>query len=99
MGWYATTGEPYVRHLKRSDYFSNLRKEALGIHIHEYLWDYILDAPLDAGLTVTGVFKALADRVREFPQRVPAAPCSSEYFARLAQAMKVWAGLFESTQA
>jgi hypothetical protein len=99
MGWYATTGEPYVRHIKRSNSFTNLRKEALGIHIHEYLWDYILDAPLDPGLTVTGVFKALAERLREFPQRVPAAPCSSEYFAQLATAMTVWAGLFESAPA
>jgi hypothetical protein len=95
MGWYATSGEPFVRHIKRSNPFANLRREALGIEIHEYLWEYILDATLDAGLTVTGAFKALAQRVAAFPQRYPALPCPDGYFPRLADAMVTWAELFE----
>jgi hypothetical protein len=94
MGWYATTGEPFVRHIKRSDYFTNLRKEALGIHIHEHLWDYILDAPLEPGLTVAGAFVALAEHVCRFPERFPDVPCQDGYFARLGNAMVTWTELF-----
>jgi len=96
MGWYATTGEPFVRHLKKSNAFTNLRKEALGIHIHEHLWDYILDAPLEPGLTVTGAFKALARRLHDFPKTLPALPCPTGYFARLSEAMVAWAELFDT---
>lgn len=95
MGWYATTGEPFVRHMKRSNAFTNLRKEALGIQIHEQIWDYILDAPLEPGLTVTGAFKALARRLHDFPQVFSALPCPTGYFPRLAEAMIAWADLFE----
>src|SRR2546427_6535186 len=93
-GWYATTGEPFVRHVKRSNYFTNLRKEALGIQIHEHLWDYILDAPLEPGLTVSQAFNALALRLSEFPRSCPALPCVNGYFARLADAMIIWSELF-----
>jgi hypothetical protein len=93
-GWYATTGEPFVRHIKRSDYFTNLRKEALGIHIHEHLWDYLLDAPLEPGLTVASAFVALAEHVHRFPERFPDVPCPDGYFARMADAMVTWTELF-----
>jgi hypothetical protein len=94
VGWYATTGEPFVRHIKRSDCFSNLRKEALGIHIHEHLWDYVLDAPLEPGLSVGSAFVALANHLRAFPGQCPDVPCPDGYFARLADAMVTWTELF-----
>ncbi|PYR92506.1 MAG: hypothetical protein DMF84_13455 [Acidobacteria bacterium] len=96
-GWYVTTGEPFVRHVKRSNAFTNLRKEALGIQVHEYLWEYILDTPIEPGLSVTGAFTVLARRMREFPERVSAVPCPSGYFPRLADAMIAWTELFESS--
>jgi hypothetical protein len=95
MGWYAVSGEPFVRHVKRSNPFANLRREALGIEIHEHLWEYILDTPLDPGLTVAGAFKALARRVAAFPECHPALPCPPGYFPRLGDAMVTWAELFE----
>jgi len=96
MGWYATTGEPFVRHTRRSNHFMNLRREALGIQIHEHLWDYILDAPLERGLSVSGAFKRLARRLGEFPAARSAVPTPDGYFSRLAEAMITWAELFES---
>lgn len=99
MGWYATTGEPFVRHMKRSNAFTNLRKEALGIQIHEQLWEYILDAPLDPGLTLRGAYKALAERLRGFPKAFPALPCPHGYFPRLADAMVAWVDLFADPRA
>ena len=95
MGWYATSGEPFVRHTKRSNGFSNLRKEALGLELHEHLWEFILDAPLPPGLNVSGAFEALAHRMREFPIQHPMLPCPDGYFDRLSDAMAAWVGLFE----
>lgn len=95
MGWYATSGEPFVRHLKKSNAFTNLRKEALGIQIHEQLWEYILDTPLQPDLTLCGAYLALAGRLRRFPEAFPALPCPAGYFPRLADAMVSWVELFE----
>jgi reversibly glycosylated polypeptide len=95
MGWYATSGEPFIRHMKRSNRFTNLRREALGIEIHEQFWDYVLDAPLAPALTVTQAFKALAEHVRFFPDSRPDVPSPGGYFRRLADAMITWADLFE----
>ena len=96
MGWYATTGEPFVRHAKQSSPFTNLRKEALGIEIHEHLWEYVLDAPIEPGLTVGRAYRALAKQLREFPERFPLLPCPAGYFPRLAEAMTAWSRLFET---
>ncbi len=93
-GWYATTGEPIVRHLKRSNRFRNLRREALGIEIHEQFWDYILDAPLASELTVNDAFKALAEHIRAFPNGRDL-PAPHHYFQTLADAMVTWAALFD----
>jgi hypothetical protein len=95
MGWYATTGEPFVRHIKRSNPFTNLRREALGIEIHEHLWEHLLDAPLPPGLGVIGAFKALANRLAGFPERHPTVPCPVGYFPRLGDAMAAWIALFD----
>lgn len=95
MGWYVTTGEPFVRHRRQSDPFTNLRREALGIQIHERLWDYILDTPLEAGLGVTAAFRTMAGRLRRFPDVVSDVPSPPGYFPRLADAMEVWSELFD----
>jgi hypothetical protein len=93
--WYAATGEPFVRHAKKSNCFSNLRKEALGIQIHEHLWDYILDAPLEPGLTVCGAYRALARWLSGFPKACPGLAGADTYFPRLAAAMDAWSALFD----
>jgi hypothetical protein len=96
MGWYATSGEPFVRHTKGSNCFVNLRKEALGIQIHEDIWEYILDTPLPSGLQVAEAYKELAARIRAFPAAFPSVPCPDGYFPRIADAMITWVQLFES---
>jgi Reversibly glycosylated polypeptide len=95
MGWYVTTGEPFVKHQRQSNPFLNLRREALGIQIHERLWDYILDTPLEPGLGVTGAFLGIAERLRRFPELSSDVPCPPGYFQRVADAMHVWSELFE----
>lgn len=96
MGWYVTTGEPFVRHVKRSNRFTNLRQEALGLQIHEYFWEYVLETPLGPGLSPTDAYRALALRVSEFPSRYPDLPCPAGYFKRLSEAMIAWSGLFSA---
>ena len=90
MGWYVTSGEPFVRHQRQSDPFMNLRREAAGIQIHEQLWEYVLDTPLESGLDLTGAFLTIAERLRRSD-----IPCPPGYFARVADAMEVWSQLFE----
>jgi hypothetical protein len=72
----------------------NLRREALGIEIHEQFWDYILDAPLPSDLAVADAFKVLAEHIRAFPNEREV-PAPRDYFQTLADAMIIWAGLFD----
>jgi hypothetical protein len=97
-GWYATSGDPVVTHYKASNPFANLRKEAGALEVHEHLWDFVLDAPLPPGLDLRGAYRALATRVRVFPEHVSVATGLKDYFGRLADAMLVWVGLFEDAQ-
>ncbi len=96
MGWYVTTGEPFVRHAKLSNRFFNLRQEALALQIHEYFWEYVLETPLENGLSLTDAYQALARRVSEFPRCYPDLPCPTGYFGRLSEAMIIWSELFSS---
>ncbi len=96
LGAVATVGQPFVRHSKQSNPLVNMRKEALGLQLHEDLWDFILDAPLAPGLSGDDAFRALAQRMREFPAAHPGAPCPAGYFARLGDAMDAWVTLFTS---
>lgn len=94
-GWYVTSGSPLVRHAKASNPFANLRKEAGALEVHEHLWEFVLDAPLATGLDVRQAYVAMADHLRTFAETTPAAHSMREYFARLADAMVVWVGLFD----
>jgi hypothetical protein len=98
LGFYITNGKPLVHHQIASNPFSNLRKEALGIQLHEDFWKHIASAKLDFSCTsVTSCYRQLAHIVRAFPQEFPSAPCPSGYFERLAEAMLCWLSLFESS--
>ncbi len=95
MAWSVTVGEPLVRHLRKSSPFVNLRKEALGIAVHERIWDYILDTPLSPGLSVTGAYAALAHHLNDFPRSSPDTEGYAAYFSKLAAAMVTWTELFD----
>lgn len=96
LGVYVTNGTPFVRHMKASNIFGNLRKEALGIHLHEDFWKHTAAAPLGSAPTVGLAYKVLADWVEQFPRACPKAPSPNGYFEKLAEAMRVWASLFAS---
>jgi reversibly glycosylated polypeptide / UDP-arabinopyranose mutase len=95
LGWYVTSGAPYIRHTKASNCFSNLRKEALGIHLNEYFWQHIMEAKIDAS-NVIECYKELSVWVQQFSDKKPDVPCPKGYFQKLGEAMITWADLFES---
>lgn len=90
LGLYVTNGVPFLRHDRASDPFVNLRKEALGIHLHEFFWRHVAAAPLDGARTVAEAYTALAAWVGRFPRACPEAPSVGDYFERLATAMARW---------
>jgi hypothetical protein len=94
LGLYITSGIPIVRHAKASNPFSNNRKEALGIHLHEFFWRHIAAANLAAS-DINGCYHELGDWVKEFPKSYPKAPDCRDYFERLGDAMHTWQTLFE----
>jgi hypothetical protein len=97
-GQYITSGLPFVRHAKASNYFVNLRKEALGMQLHEDFWKDIAAAPLEGAKTVTECYARMSDWVRQFPRRHPGAPAIKGYFEKLGEAMMLWAGLFTNSE-
>lgn len=94
LGLYVTSGIPFVRHTKASDLFANLRKEALGIQLHEQFWRHVAAAPLPEARDVASCYIPLARWVSRFPLDHPDSPCPKEYFEKLGEAMTDWAALF-----
>ncbi len=92
LGLYCTSGLPHVNHSKASNYFVNLRKEALGIHLNEFVWRHVENAPLESG-SIRGAFAELGAWMREFPRAFPEAPSPAGYFERLSEAMLEWTEL------
>ena len=96
LGFYCASGLPFVFHSKASNPFVNLRKEALGIHLNEFVWRHVEAAPLSAR-TILGSFGELAGWMRTFPRAFPEAPANDGYFERLGTAMETWCELFAGT--
>src|SRR6185503_3549736 len=97
LGLYCTSGLPHVNHSKASNPFVNLRKEALGIHLNEFVWRHVEAAPLEAH-TIRGAFAELGAWMRELPRAFPEAPSVPGYFDRLGDAMLEWTELCSSAE-
>lgn len=95
LGLYITNGVPFVHHAKASNPFVNNRKEALGLHLHEFFWKHIAAAPLKER-ELAACYAELADWVTCFPEKYPEAPSAGDYFERLGEAMRTWVRLFSS---
>lgn len=99
LGMYVTSGVPFIHHTKASNYFSNLRKEALGIHLHESMWTHVANADLTGARTVGESYARLAKWIAKFPAQNPTAPSPRGYFEKLSEAMLAWTALFEEAPA
>lgn len=85
LGLAVNSGAPAVEHQRASNVFANLRKEAPGMEWNETLWRRVDDARLSA-TSFVGCYRELADAI---------AAHGDPYFVRLAEAMRLWAALFE----
>lgn len=93
LGYAVTTGSPSIIHTKESDPTQRVIKEGPGIAAHELLWPKIAGSDLHAGFTtVKSSYSALADRVdsASYDEQMP----FPDYWKKLAEAMKIWQGLF-----
>lgn len=106
LGWPVAWGDPMVNHRQASNVFANLEQEAPGIREHEMAWKAIAgmwspEAARDEWDTVqemyAGLGKVLADTLGRGPDRHPEYPgLDHNYWAKLGEAMQVWAGLFDN---
>lgn len=93
LGWSLVIGEPFVKHIRASDPFVNLVKEATGIRANETFWELIDAVKLTATDTLgcvrelgTALVSPIADT-----KTVDAA-----WLAELGRALGVWARLLET---
>jgi len=83
-----SSGAPSVLHARASNVWVNLRKEAPGLEVNEFLWCRVEAVSLE-GRTFAECYEELADKL----------VIDGEYWDRLRQAMKLWTTLVrEATQ-
>lgn len=85
LGWAVTMGGPLVEHEQASDPLNNLVAEAPGIAEHERRWRDIAAIPV-AGDCATCAYRSIAAGVARLEGAYP--------WAKLAEAMSLWADLF-----
>ena len=95
LGWAVSSGTPYIHHVRASNPFTNLRKEASGIEINEWFWEKIdaIELPsrdaLDSAENPTArCYATVANAIKQFGGE------HSAYWHLLSSAMKTWAELF-----
>lgn len=89
LGWQVSSGTPYIHHDRASNPFTNLRKEANGIEVNEWLWQKVDSIVIPNAMnTATKCYSWIADEVQNFGGE------HAEYWKTLAAAMQIWADLF-----
>jgi hypothetical protein len=77
------SGPPLVEHQRASNVWANLRKESTGYEVNEDFWKAVDKVDL-SGTTFRDCYAEIAQ----------ALPLDGDYFAKLKEAMAIWAGLF-----
>lgn len=83
LGVHISGGSPYIRHERASDPNVNIIKEKPGLEINERLWLDVKKITLN-GKDFKSCYISLAEQLPEY----------SPYWAKLKEAMKIWANLF-----
>lgn len=78
-----TNGLPYIRHIKASNKWVNLIKEAPGLEINEWLWKEVDKIKL----TKHDFKSCYIELAKQLPER-------NDYFMTLKKAMQLWANQF-----
>jgi reversibly glycosylated polypeptide/UDP-arabinopyranose mutase len=84
LGYLISVGEPFIHHVKASDPFVNLAKEAPGIGANEDFWQKVDAIPL-AGSTPAQCMKEIGLGIKTF---------GNDYFENLGEAIVIWSQLF-----
>ena len=80
-------GEPWIEHIRASDPFANLVKEAPGIAVNESLWQAVNEIELRSS-DPAGVVAEIGAAFRGN---------RDSYFAQLGEALETWARLTATT--
>ena len=92
LGWVVSTGTPYIHHDRASSPFKNLRKEANGIEVNEFLWEKIDAARLPdmTGCTAPAAacYAVIASAISDWGGE------HADYWRTLGKAMGRWSDLF-----
>lgn len=83
LGFAIHSGYPLVEHQRASNVWANLKKEAPGLEVNEWLWQEIDKIEL----TSPSVWGSYAQIARKLGLK-------GEYWDKLKQAMEIWVGLF-----
>lgn len=84
LGWSIVSGSPFVHHKGASDRHKNVRKEARGLVVNEWLWKRV-EAVRLTSKDAARCYLELAEKIR-FPEQ--------RYFRKLREAMLIWVKLF-----
>ena len=87
LGYGVKSGQPYIRHIKASNPFTNLMKEYKGLFWQEELIEFFQHVKLSG----TDASEAYVDLSRQIEARFAG---THAYFSKLAQAMRIWVGLW-----
>jgi hypothetical protein len=79
------SGRPLVEHQRASNVWANLAKESSGYEVNEDFWRAVDRVEL-TGRTIRDCYAEMAKEL----------PMEGEYWAKLKEAMGIWAGLFPS---
>ena len=94
LNHYVSTGLPFIKHDRASDVFKNLRKEANGIELNEYFWQFMDEKVELKSKDYKGCFGEIADQLLGLIKYNDVFVEYEEYFTKLTKAMKVWKDLF-----
>lgn len=99
LGWNVSTGVPYIRHERASNPFVNIKKEAHGLGVNEFLWQIVdaigLDPILIMKKDAPKTYARFAKSLFTFSQTDGRLEEYKEYFKDLTRAMVTWSELFE----
>lgn len=86
LGWAVVNGSPFVYHRAVSDRHKNVRREASGLAVNEWLWKRVDNVRLSKRVP-SRCYIELAEKIR-FPNQ--------RYFQKLREAMITWARIFRA---
>jgi hypothetical protein len=87
LGWHISVGQPYVKHIRLSDKFSNLVKESPGIELNETFWEIVDNVNLSSS-TAMECMREVACKLDH----------QSSYIIQLGLAIKTWCNLVEEVE-